>query len=336
MTGREPAQNNNDEAAAWAARIDRGLDASEQRELDAWLADDPRREGALVRAESIWLHAERATSLGPLIAAPEPETIPPVGFKEHFPPALLSRRAALFGGGALAAGLVGAVALPSLFHHRMFLRSGVGEIRRIPLDDGSVVTLDTDSLLEVAFTQVARIVRLRSGSAYFEVADALRPFLVETGELVLRAAASAFSVRAVPGLPLTLLVSRGHVEVQRSIAGPAIDVVSNMRATLAEGMQRVAALKVQPLPPEEIDRSLSWRNGMLSFEGETLGEAAATFRRYGLPAIEVPDAKLARKPITGVFTANDPAGFARAAAVSLDANAIGDAKVIRMTSARPT
>jgi transmembrane sensor len=65
MTGRACAQTIDDEAAAWTARIDRGLSDSDQAELDAWLAQDSRRVGALARARAIWLHAERAESLAP-------------------------------------------------------------------------------------------------------------------------------------------------------------------------------------------------------------------------------------------------------------------------------
>ncbi|KQX24277.1 MULTISPECIES: FecR family protein [unclassified Sphingomonas] len=336
MTTREPAQSNNDAAAAWAARIDRGLNSGEQQELEEWLGGDPRRHGALVRAESIWIHAERAASLGPLIASPTiaAPPAPEQAVEELATRPRLTRRSLLVGGGALAACLAGGIALPPLLERARTLRSGIGEIRRVPLDDGSIVTLDTDSVLEVAFTQLSRLVRLRSGGAYFEVAEGPQPFLVETAGLVMRTTASAFSVRAIAGLPTTLLVSRGDVELSQSHNGANVSVASNMRATLPEGAPSLSDMKVQSLPPEEIDRSLSWRNGTLSFEGETLGEAAAAFRRYGLPAIEITDAKLARKPITGVFTANDPAGFARAAAISLDASATGDEKLIRMRSAQ--
>lgn len=336
MTGREPAQTIDDHAADWASRLDRGLDETEQRELDSWLASDRRRVGALARARAIWLGAERAQSLGSLITERTTDALMTERSTADEPaqPSRLTRRAAMFGGGAMAAALVGAVALPLLHRRDTALRSGLGEIRRLPLEDGSVVTLDTDSMLEVAFSRTSRTVRLEAGRAFFEVVDGVRPFLVETGDLVLRASASAFSVRALPGLPVALLVSRGHVDLQSPLQGPAITVAANMEASALPRSAAGAPVKLARLGPDEVDRILSWRNGMLAFEGETLGQAASDFGRYGLPRIEITDPKLAATPITGLFTANDPAGFARAIALSLGIEAHGDDKVVRLMPAR--
>lgn len=325
MTGREPAQNIDDEAAAWTARMDRGLSDSDQAELDAWLEQDRRRVGALARARAIWLHAERAESLAPLIAEPEVAEAP-----RH----TISRRRMMIGGaGALAAGLVGVVTMSSWLRPAPALRSGIGEIRRIPLADGSVVTLDTDSALEVVYSATTRLVRLLSGGAYFEVATSPRPFMVEVGGIVLRATASAFAVQALPDSPLSVLVERGAVAMQqlgqKAGQGAIIDLAASTRATLANGSS-LATVKTHKLAAGEVDRALVWRNGMLSFEGETLEQAAAAFRRYGHPFIEIADPRLARRPITGLFSANDPGGFARTAALSLDAHATVSGDVARL------
>lgn len=328
MTAREPAKVVDEEAAAWTARIDRGLDFAEQAALDHWLAGDRRRIGALARAKAIWVHAEQAVSLEPLLA------VPPAGESIDASPSprTLSRRNALIGGGALAAGLVAAVAAPAFLRRPTVLASGVGEIRRVPLGDGSVVTLDTDSAIEVRFGDAARTVRLRSGGAFFEiVADRLRPFLVETGNVILHATSSAFSVDAIAGLPLSILVSRGHVEITGKDSPHPVVLAANMRATMRAGEKRADAIELRPIAPEEVDRALSWRSGMLAFEGETLAAAAAMFRRYGGPAIEVPDPALARAPITGLFAATDPAGFARAIALSLGARVETDGDAIRLS-----
>ena len=48
---RETSRQIDEAAAAWAARMDRGhLAADERAALDAWTAADPRRLGALTRA----------------------------------------------------------------------------------------------------------------------------------------------------------------------------------------------------------------------------------------------------------------------------------------------
>jgi transmembrane sensor len=67
----------------------------------------------------------------------------------------------------------------------------------------------------------------------------------------------------------------------------------------------------------EVTRELSWRVGRLTFEGETLEAAAATFARYSSIHIEIDDPTLAKETVTGVFVSNDPIGFSKAVALSL-------------------
>ena len=52
---RETAREIDAAAAAWAARVDRGLSPPESEALDAWLAVDTRRAGAYARARAVAL-----------------------------------------------------------------------------------------------------------------------------------------------------------------------------------------------------------------------------------------------------------------------------------------
>lgn len=63
---RETSRSIDEKAADWIARLDRGpLTAEETRALEAWLAGDPRRRGALLRAGSLSTLSESAQALGP-------------------------------------------------------------------------------------------------------------------------------------------------------------------------------------------------------------------------------------------------------------------------------
>lgn len=324
-TGHEPAQNIDETAAAWTARLDRGLTDNERAELECWLEGDVRRIGALARAKAIWLHADRARSLGPA-ATQEPEEEP---FWRR-----IDRRAAMIGGGALAASIVAGVTLPRFLHRGERLATVTGEIRRIPLGDGSTVTLDTNSMVETAFTDGRRDIRLLSGVAFFDVAhDPSRPFVVEARDLSVRAVGTAFSVRNIATLPVAVVVSEGKVAVSRLADGSAtapLHLVANMQAEIPSAAALGTGDFARSLTPDDLTRDLSWRDGMLAFEGDTLAKAARRFSRYGGPAIVIDDASLARQPISGLFAASDPRGFARAIAVSLDARVEDEGDTIRL------
>lgn len=80
-----------------------------------------------------------------------------------------------------------------------------------------------------------------------------------------------------------------------------------------------AGLDIARIDAETLRRDLAWTEGMLAFDGQTMSEAVAQFARYGGVRIMVTDPALARRKVTGWFSASDPRGFAHAAAASLGA-----------------
>jgi len=291
-------------AAAWAARADRGpLSAEDQKALEAWAAEDPRRAGAYARALAVSAHADRAQALG-----------------EDFAPALhpvavaAGRRRLLASGGALAAAaVVGVAGYETLsFKGRVVTRKG--DIRRAPLDDGSAVTLNTDTVIRSSFNGQIRRVELVRGEALFDVAkDAARPFVVVAGTVRVRAVGTSFTVRSHGDGQVDVLVREGVVDVWRGEGGASLRLV----AQTATKVDRAGPLKAIPVAASAVDSATAWRQGQIDLDGLTLGEAAAEFARYSDRRILVDDPAVARLKMTGLFSASDPDGFARAAALSL-------------------
>src|SRR5258708_2070091 len=181
VSDRETARDVADQAAEWATRIDaRSIDPDTDDGLRRWLDGDPRRRGALLRAEAALSLIDRGRALAGVVPKPEPRPI-------------WIRRKLMFAGAALAAGIVG-VAILLMGPHRY--GTGLGEIRQVPLSDGSVVAINTQSTVEVAMHANVREVTLTRGEAWFRVAhDTKRPFIVSAGGIRVRAVGTAFSVR---------------------------------------------------------------------------------------------------------------------------------------------
>lgn len=313
MHERETADAIDDAASDWAARLDRGLTGDEQRALETWLGGDTRRVGALARARALWCHAAQA--MGAPAATP----------RSRAAPSRLTRRSMLVGG--LAAATAASVLLVTRWGDRtVLLESGVGEVRRITLEDGSAVTLGPGTRIRRRFDAAQRLIELITGDAFFEVAqDARRPFIVTAGLLTLRAVGTAFGVRAIETLPVSVIVAHGRVAVRGAGGGSRL-LGPDMRLDMGAS----ASPHIVRLEPDALQRALAWREGMLAFEGETLGAVVRQFDRYGRVRIEVADPALAREPITGLFAANDPRGFARAIAASLDARVVSEGDSIRL------
>ncbi len=314
MTSIPSAKEIDDEAADWAARVDgRDLDTDHDVEFQAWLAGDPRRSGAFLRAQAAISFLDRGRALaGSDSRADEP--LRP------------SRRTLLTGaGGAVAAAMAGGTVFLAQQHQR--LDTQLGEIRRVPLADGSLVAINTTSALDVTMKPKSRQISLRRGEAWFQVAkDAQRPFVVSAGLVRVRAVGTAFSVRR-DGDGVDVMVTEGVVETwaegqtgprQRLSAGNRVQLVGYSAPVVAES-------------PSLIERSLAWRNGEIALDGESLGDAASQFNRYNSRQIIIEDADLARERFVGLFRTNEPESFAAAVAATIGAKVREDDKVIRLS-----
>lgn len=291
-------------AARWVARVDRGpLAPPEQAELDAWLAEDRRHVGAYARARAVFVHFDRARALGPQdgepAATPRPEP---------------RRRRRLLWAAGVAACLC--VAMVQLLLGNGHHATGTGEVLRVALDDGSAITLNSDSEVRVDFEEDIRRVRLLRGEVLFDVAKHHGwPFVVEAAGTRVTAVGTSFTVNRGSGRDVQVLVREGVVEMVDS-ARPRSEPVRLEANTLALAVP-ARKINVRPLREPEVERRLAWRDGMLSFSGATLGEAAAQFARYSDVRIIIDDPLVARMRVVGLYSATDPEGFAHAVALSL-------------------
>ncbi len=183
-----------------------------------------------------------------------------------------------------------------------------GEQRSVMLEDGSRVTLNTASKIQVRMYKHHRIVELLAGEALFDVAhDATRPFDVRAADSVLRAVGTRFDVDMRPSRT-TVTVVEGRVallpegrhaapDAKLPILGVADRLVihSSGAAVMQHGTNVAAAI--------------AWTQRQLVFEHRPLGEIAEELNRYNRARIEIDDAQLRQQEITGTFQSNDTASF---------------------------
>jgi transmembrane sensor len=336
MAERDTPHDINDRATVWVARIDAGpLDAAAERELDQWLARDDRHRGALFRATVAWRMLDRANALGTqranVLETHRHDTPPGGGGEDAVEPVVetVGRRGLLWGGAAIAASLVaGAVGMHAFLTRPATSRiqTALGEIRHVPLGDGSKVVVNTGSLLEIAFTPAERNVRIEQGEAWFKVAkDKARPFIVAAGEARVRAVGTAFAVRKRAG-GVDVGVTEGVVDVWtaghengKQAIGPGT------RTFVTEYGTRSAPVR----DSSGVDRRLAWRDGALQFEGDTLSAATAEFNRYNRTKLEI-DPVLAAEKVVGRFRVDEPDTFARTVSTMFDARIERGKGVIRI------
>jgi transmembrane sensor len=295
------------EALQWVIRHNAGaLDDAGRAAFDAWFAADIRHQGAYLRATAINRALDQALVQNTLRPRRERLAVEWAGASWN---RANSRRAFLVTGG-LAAGIA-VLAGPALFRaapDRAVLTTAKGEFRKVPLADKSVATINSGSRVEVRLTQQKREVNLTRGEAWFEVAkDKSKPFIVDTGEVLVRAVGTAFGVRRYAN-GAEVMVTEGTVEVwsrdgtahKRLLTAGEHAFVDNHATDIAVARQ-----------PREVARKLAWREGKLIFNNQTLSEAVADFNRYSPRKIVIVDPQLWNRKLVGQYQIDAPELFAR-------------------------
>lgn len=200
-------------------------------------------------------------------------------------------------------------------------------VRTVTLADGSRVTLDRNSSIRFAYGASERVVELVRGRARFDVAhDTARPFLVRADGGTVIAHGTIFDVELRPALVRVVLL-RGSVEVRADSAGANGSAPGRM---LAPGQALVYGHGKAPSPPVAADPAdTAWPDVMLSFDGTPLRDAVAGFNRRNPVKLVLGSDRVGDLRITGAFAADDPMGFAEAAAAmfKLDLRRQPDASV---------
>jgi transmembrane sensor len=283
------------------------MSPDETAALEAWLAADVRHPGAYGRAEAVLVRLDKFRSVGA------------EALRAPVSPPMWSRRRVMATGGS-AAGLAAAAGIAGVVlwgaGEDSEYATNVGETKIIALSDGSIVNLNSNTKVAVAFSRDLRKIDLLRGEALFNVAkDKERPFVVLAGDTQVRAVGTSFAVRLQMERPTEVLVQEGVVEVTRRSAKMAAPV--RAKADTKTIVPVNAAIATEEVTYTQIARKLAWQYGQIAFDNQTLADAAEEFARYSSTRIVV-DPAVAEQTVTGAFASNDPVGFAKAATAALD------------------
>ncbi len=314
------------QASDWIAAIDRGLKDDERELLRHWLAASDDNTKALLEVANLWDKMDDLSRLSDLF----PQA-----------PAQINKRTPWYT--AIAASVALALTFTylqfssdllqsnetqqaAIITQQMNYQTGIGESSVISLPDNSQIILNTDSFVQVTYTEGARLIDLQRGEIHIDVAhDKNRPLSVVAGGKVIQAVGTAFNVEIREKL-VELIVTDGKVLVakkgQLTGSSNSIDIetiaqrLPNSALAISKGekvdldstgktLERI--VKVDPV---DVAASLSWRQGNLIFRGESLADAMAEISRYTDIEFELAnDAKLDDIQVAGMFKTGDVKGL---------------------------
>lgn len=285
----------NAEAVDWLLRLENAKDGRVRQAFEQWLAGGSAQQAAWQRVNGL-LSAPLADLQGieqrqpghtrlasrALIAGPR-----------------LSRRAVLGKGLALvllgAGGLVLGNRVAPLDDLLADRRTSTGERRRFTLADGSQLSLNARSAVDLHFDGQQRVVVLRAGGLQVDVAaDANRPFTVMTREGQVRALGTRFTV--IQEADSSLVAVQQHSVLMTPDAGTALHVESGQ----ALRFDRQGGRFIEP----SLHTRTDWLEGRIEMRDEPLGELVEALRPYRAGLLRIsPEA--ARIHVYGTFPLDD-------------------------------
>lgn len=150
------------------------------------------------------------------------------------------------------------------------------------LPDGTEVFINSGSSVRIAsnFGVKNREVEL-IGEAYFQVKhNALKPFAIHTGKLVIQDIGTSFNVKAYPAdEQIKVAVESGIVSVSKNATGPkaetyAKSIVQNQQFTYNKKSQLHALSSIKA------SESIAWKQNQLRFDNASFEEIASQIERW--------------------------------------------------------
>ncbi|WP_031436832.1 FecR family protein [Methylobacter tundripaludum] len=291
-----PKQSASDQATAWFARLHADdVTAAEQEQFKSWYRESQQHAQAYDKMLLLWDRLEApGKRVNARVEAEQPALAHrPVPGKQPY-----IRR--LMAASALALVVLLSYQLPVHYQNwQSDYYTAPGKQLTVVLNDGSRLTLNTDTALAVNLSDSQRSIELLRGEAYFQVSpDKNRPFIVSNGIAKARAVGTAFSVKKTDE-DMQVIVSEGTVEVSAGKTDAPTLVHINQQVDYQQG-------RVGPVIPTDILETLAWQRGQLIFKRQPLARVITEVNRYRSGQIMIINPKLKERVVSGVFDTADP------------------------------
>jgi len=303
-------------ASDWVSKLDRNLSKEEEKQLKAWLASNPENTAVLLEVAQLWDKMEQLSRLSDIF--PETE----VKQRRNIVVGIAASVVIAFTFLLFQGGTFNFNPSSSIVAIQTNYQTAVGESNTINLPDNSKIVLNTNSFVQIRYTQNARIIELQRGEIHIDVAhDTSRPLSVIAGGKVIQAVGTTFNVEVRSKL-VELIVTDGKVLVATK-SNNASDEIEQMIKRLPQNSMAIskgekvdldtsgaAQEEVKKVDLVEIAANLSWQQGNLIFRGESLAEAMAEISRYTDIEFELADDKdLHKVKVAGMFKTGDVTGL---------------------------
>lgn len=280
-----------DEAADWLMQLSTGAFIDEDRiACERWRQRSPEHARAWARAE---LLLNKLGGLPPSLAMPALNRSTQAGRR-----ATLLKLAAIL---AVAPASWGIWRVINAQEWTADYRTATGERRDLQLADGSRVTLNTATAIDVHFNTRSRIIKLREGEILVQTAHETsaihRPFSVKTSEGWMEALGTRFNVHQ-ENRSTHLAVLEGAVRITPKSGSDAAQQIIHAGQQVSFTAHAIGQVR------DADDVVIAWTQGMLVADKMRLADFAAELARYRRGIVHV-DPAVADVRVSGAFPVAD-------------------------------
>lgn len=288
-------------AVHWFTRMQSGdATQAERAACNAWRQQDPSHERMYRSIDFLWDASRQLPqdAVRAILNTPDTPQRTSRVTRRQFGLGLL--------GACSLAGVAAVTVLPAwrrgAEQYRTTLATRPSQRGQTTLPDGSTLSLNVNTRLEVALYAGQRHIALLAGEAFFDVAhDPQRPFIVQAGHATVEVTGTRFQVRRDPDR-VSVGVESGSVNVTSG----AWWRQEHRQLRAGQGVAVQHHAPVGDVVAVRIENVAAWRDGKIVFDNTPLETVVAEMNRY-LPQAAALDAPQLRDyRIAGVFNIDEP------------------------------
>lgn len=269
-------------AARWYVRMrEAAPDSPERTTFEVWLLSDRRHQAAYQTIEATMDDFSSTARLKELSNA--------LSQKVYFEQTARRKKISKLGSGLAVMLICTGLAL---FGRQQYVQwqaaplytqmqtTAIAQMAKQTLEDGTVVTANANTAMEIVFYRHQRLVKFSRGEAIFEVTkDPARPFVVETPQAKVTVLGTRFAVNQL-SKKVRISVDHGRVQVAHADGSEQTLILRN--GEVAEIEQAAAPHKVNRNAAD----SFSFTSGRIVFDRADMFEVADTLSRYRNPTVK--------------------------------------------------
>lgn len=289
-------------AVDWFVRLqDMPMESPERSGFEAWLMSSPLHQEAYAEVSGVWEKLDSTSQLEQLAGA----------LKSKNKSSRISKIKAV----SVSLSLIVTVFLGTFLLYlwqsqptmQMIASAELGHPQTEILEDGSKLTINANTQLEITYYHNKRLVKLNSGEAIFEVAkNADRPFIVESDHARVTVLGTRFAVNKLNTF-VRISVDHGRVKVEKTSTD---NNATTQDIVLSNG--EVAEVD-SGLAPHKVNRpasdAFSFERGLITFTNANMQEISETLSRYRQQPIQVKDGQQINARITAVIKSRNVEKF---------------------------